>query len=162
MVNSAFEDCQIMAVQKSIRYQLELIPAVVQIQGDRYLLPETVINLITNAIKYTGEGGHVSVKLHTENDRAVFEVEDTGFGIPEDQQANLFQPFFRAKTKETRSINGTGLGLHLVKSIIEHHRGQMRFHSIYGQGSTFGFDLPLAAQPKPVKKRRATAKQSSP
>ena len=75
---------------------------------------------------------------------AVVTVEDTGYGIPESLQKRLFQPFYRAKTDETEHIEGTGLGLHLVKNIVERHNGQMIVHSVYGKGSIFGFMLPIA------------------
>ena len=70
------------------------------------------------------------------------EVEDTGLGVPEDQQARLFQPFFRASNVRSSQIEGTGLGLHLVKNIIERHGGLMRYESSSGKGSTFGFEIP--------------------
>jgi PAS domain S-box-containing protein len=158
LVSQAFEESRPQAVQKLIDYQLQLTSATLYAQGDRYLLPETFTNLIANAIKYTGHSGQVRVKLYAEETHAIFEVEDTGFGIPEDQQAKLFEPFFRVKTNETRDIPGSGLGLHLVKTIIERHGGEMRFRSVYGQGSTFGFELPLVAAPKAASKRRAAAK----
>jgi len=71
-------------------------------------------------------------------------VVDNGYGIPEDKQERLFQPFYRAKMQETESIQGTGLGLHLVKNIIERFSGTLVFKSIYKTGSTFGFDIPLS------------------
>jgi two-component system phosphate regulon sensor histidine kinase PhoR len=111
--------------------------------GNRTLLHETADNLLNNAIKYTPTGGQITVTLRLEEKQVIFEVQDSGFGIPQDQQDRLFQPFFRAQTKETRSIKGTGLGLHIVKSIIERHHGTLRFKSTYGAGSTFGFALPL-------------------
>jgi signal transduction histidine kinase len=74
---------------------------------------------------------------------AVFEVADNGYGIPADLQNDLFKPFFRVQSAETRAIDGTGLGLHLVKNIVERHNGHIIFESAYGQGSTFGFRLPL-------------------
>jgi signal transduction histidine kinase len=73
-------------------------------------------------------------------------VRDTGYGVPDDQQERLFSPFFRARTTETRFIEGTGLGLHLVKNIILRHEGEMMFESVYGKGSVFGFDIPLAGK----------------
>jgi two-component system phosphate regulon sensor histidine kinase PhoR len=103
-----------------------------------------VDNLIGNAIKYTPENGAVTVRLSSEAGGIIFEVEDTGFGIPADRQARLFQPFYRVKTAETRRVEGTGLGLHLVKNIVERHHGRIRFHSEYGKGSVFGFELPPA------------------
>lgn len=114
------------------------------VRADPAQLREAVGNLVGNAIKYTRSGGQISVKLSTEGAKVVFEVEDNGIGIPEDQQARLFQPFYRARTTETEKIEGTGLGLHLVKNIIERHGGSMRFKSVYGQGSTFGFALRMA------------------
>ena len=84
------------------------------------------------------------VRLRRNGKAAIFKVLDTGYGIPADQQERLFQPFFRARSREVENIDGTGLGLHLVKNIITRHEGEMLFDSIYGQGSTFGFHLPLA------------------
>src|SRR5690606_9465640 len=93
--------------------------------------------------------GSIYVSLEIEDNQAKVRVQDTGYGIPEDQQERLFSPFFRAKTTETRFIEGTGLGLHLVKNIIERHDGKMFFESIYGEGSNFGFDVPLPGK-KPL------------
>lgn len=74
---------------------------------------------------------------------ARFEVVDSGYGIAEEQQDKLFQPFFRVQSAETESIEGTGLGLYLVSKIVEHHGGRLIFFSKPGSGSTFGFELPL-------------------
>ncbi len=112
--------------------------------GEQTQLHEAVNNLVSNAIKYTPDGGTVNVLLTSEDDQLVFQVKDTGYGIPDNMQERLFQPFFRARTKETRHVEGTGLGLHLVKRIIERHHGEMVFHSEYGKGSTFGFRLPVS------------------
>ena len=113
------------------------------ILGDRTQITEAVKNLIDNAIKYTPEKGTIQINLYRDGDFVVFEVEDTGYGIPQDQQPDLFSPFYRAKTRETVEIKGTGLGLHLVKNIIERHGGTIIFKSEYKTGSTFGFRLPL-------------------
>jgi PAS domain S-box-containing protein len=122
----------------------------VAVLGDAAQLYEAATNLVSNAIKYTPDGGKIDVSLETQNGHLEFRVVDTGFGIPEEMQARLFEPFYRARTDETRSIEGTGLGLHLVKNIIERHGGQMIFSSVYGQGSTFGFRLPLSKDPLPT------------
>jgi signal transduction histidine kinase len=128
---------------KSIELALDIPDAPVQVLGDSVQIHEALANLISNAIKYTPEGGTIQVRLALNDRQAVVEVEDSGYGIPEEMQARLFQPFYRARSKETRHIEGTGLGLHLVKNIIERHSGKMIFHSVYHQGSTFGFELPL-------------------
>lgn len=114
------------------------------IRGDEPQLYEAITNLVGNAIKYTPDGGTITVSLDVDTDVVTFKVKDTGYGIPEDRQARLFEPFYRTKTAETAGINGTGLGLHLVKNIVKRHKGDVLFHSVYQQGSTFGFYLPCA------------------
>lgn len=141
LVQHAYDDALDRAKAKSLEYRLSVPEKRVMIEGDDAQFREAVENLIGNAIKYTQEGGAVRVNLSVSAGTATFEVEDTGIGIPEDQQARLFQPFFRASSPETNGIEGTGLGLHLVKNIVERHGGQMRFHSVYGKGSCFGFRL---------------------
>ncbi len=114
------------------------------VSGDSAQLYEAVINFVGNAVKYTHEGGQIDVRLYQANGNCVrLEVRDNGYGIPLDKQDKLFQAFYRAVTKETREIEGTGLGLHLTKNIIERQGGSLIFHSVYGEGSTFGFEMPL-------------------
>lgn len=113
------------------------------VQADSAQLHEAIFNLIENAVKYTYEHGRVEIKLYRMDGQARFSVTDTGIGIPAEYQGRLFEPFFRAKTPESVDIEGTGLGLHLVKNIIERYQGTMFFSSAYHQGSTFGFTMPL-------------------
>jgi len=112
------------------------------VMGDEAQLYEALSNLISNAIKYTPEGGQIRIELACDKEGVLFAVHDTGFGIPEDRQEDLFKPFYRPKTDETADIEGTGLGLHLVKNIVQRHNGTVLFHSVHGKGSTFGFKLP--------------------
>lgn len=114
------------------------------VNGDAIQLREAIDNLIENAIKYTRADGYIRVHLERREDEVVFEVEDNGFGIPTEKQQNLFQPFYRARTTDTLEIQGTGLGLHLVKNIVERHYGTVSVKSVHGVGSTFGFALPVA------------------
>jgi PAS domain S-box-containing protein len=114
------------------------------VYGDSVDLHEAIANLLGNAIKYTPNGGKIEACLRRDGDFAVLEIIDNGYGVPENQQEHLFQPFQRIKTAETHMIEGTGLGLYLVKKIVEKHGGSMIFESIYGEGSTFGFRMPLA------------------
>jgi two-component system sensor histidine kinase VicK len=135
-----------LAAQKRITLRLEITPQSSVVEGDEAQLREAIENLMQNAIKYTPEGGLISVRLHRQQDAIHFEVEDNGYGIPREQQARLFQPFYRAKMPATRNIEGTGLGLHLVKKIVERHTGHMHFMSEEGRGSTFGFRMPVRGQ----------------
>ncbi|MDQ7027463.1 MAG: histidine kinase N-terminal 7TM domain-containing protein [Anaerolineae bacterium] len=114
------------------------------VSGDESQLYEAVTNILGNASKYTPDGGSITVELGIDSDNTViYKVIDKGFGIPEDRQGRMFEPFYRAKVAEAANIDGTGLGMYLVKNIIERHNGDMIFHSVYQQGSTFGFKLPL-------------------
>jgi signal transduction histidine kinase len=143
IVDKAYQDHQEFARIKGQNYTVHLPEASVIVAGDAPQLKEAVDNLVSNAIKYTPDEGQVVVRLIQGAGFASIEVEDHGYGIPEEMQEHLFQPFYRARTEETRDIDGTGLGLHLVKNIIERHNGDMIFRSVYGKGSTFGFRLPV-------------------
>ena len=112
------------------------------IRGNTTELRQATSNLIDNAIKYTPEGGKIDVVLKRQEGTVRFEVVDTGYGVPEAEQPNLFQPFERVRTEETRSTEGTGLGLYIVKKIVERNGGEIIFSSEYSKGSTFGFTLP--------------------
>jgi len=116
----------------------------VLVNGDSLQIHEAVSNLINNAIKYTPDEGRIKVTLKAQDKQAIFSVIDTGYGIPENQQEKLFRPFFRAESQATKDIEGTGLGLHLVKNIIERHDGDISFKSTFGEGSTFTMSLPIS------------------
>jgi signal transduction histidine kinase len=131
------------ARQKRLDYRLHIDDKTISAWGDPAQIKEAIDNLIGNAVKYTPSQGRVEVSLKRDGDNLRVEVVDNGFGIPPELQNRLFQPFYRALIKETKDIDGTGLGLHLVKNIVERHNGQVTFTSTYGKGSTFGFSLPL-------------------
>jgi PAS domain S-box-containing protein len=131
-----------LAQQKHMHLALKIMETPIMMSGDEAQLREAIDNLIQNAIKYTPDGGCIAIRLYKHTTDLHFEVEDSGYGIPRDQQANLFQPFYRSRTSVTQHIEGTGLGLHLVKKIIERHRGHVIFNSVEGKGSVFGFSIP--------------------
>ncbi|MFZ4828772.1 MAG: ATP-binding protein [Phototrophicaceae bacterium] len=134
--------------EQPVRLSLSASEEPLWVLGDLSFLREAIDNLILNAIKYTPADKRVEIKVmpHNNHAEAHFTVCDEGYGIPLEQQAKLFQPFYRVKSKETRSIQGTGLGLYLVKTIIKRHGGEIIFESEYGKGSTFGFRLPLLSE----------------
>ncbi len=111
--------------------------------GDEQQLREAINNIVGNAVKYTPEGGKIHIGLTHADDKALITVKDNGIGIPQEAQDRLFQEFYRVKTLETVDIQGTGLGLSLVKSIIEAHKGRVWVESEEGQGSTFFIELPI-------------------
>lgn len=117
------------------------VDAGVTVRGDALRLKHVVLNLGDNAVKYTPEGGHVSIHLQAAARNAVLEVTDTGTGISAEDLPRLFDRLFRADAAD-RSTAGTGLGLAIVKRIVDVHRGAVEVQSRPGQGSTFTVRLP--------------------
>lgn len=144
IARQVYDEYQPQAAQKQLRMGLTVQPGPLKVLGDEAQLYEVFANLLNNAIKYTPAQGQIEITLWPDGQQIILEVRDSGYGVPEEVQSRLFQPFFRAKTDETIGVEGTGLGLYMVKRIIERHGGKMRFSSVYGQGSTFGFELPHA------------------
>jgi signal transduction histidine kinase len=122
----------------------------VTIQGDALQLRQALRNLVSNAIKYTPNGGTITLSLACEADAVKIKIQDTGYGISLDDLPFIFDRFYRARHKETKDIQGNGLGLAIVKSIIERHGGQVQVESKPGAGSCFSFSLPLIQQDLPA------------
>jgi hypothetical protein len=112
------------------------------ISGDYARIAQLLDNLVSNAIKFTGEGGRVDVRVHQERERVVVEVRDSGIGIPVDEQPFLFQRFYRTSTATEQAIQGTGLGLAISKAIVDAHAGRIAVASDEGAGTTFRVELP--------------------
>ena len=132
--------------QEIIKIIPESIPT---IKVDPKLIRHTYMNLLTNAIKYTPEGGKVTVTLKLEGDNLMSSVRDTGMGIPSHQHEQIFKKFFRADNAAKVETDGTGLGLYLAKQIVEKSGGSIGFESSEGGGSRFWFSLPLSGS-KPI------------
>jgi signal transduction histidine kinase len=98
---------------------------------------------VDNAIKYTGEGGSVHLSVDLQGDCVVLAVRDSGFGLSEEQQTRIFEEFYRVRSKQTATIPGTGLGLALVKRLVEMHAGRILVESAPDKGSTFRVILAL-------------------
>jgi PAS domain S-box-containing protein len=113
------------------------------LSGDPARLAQLVDNLISNAIKFTPAGGRVLVRLARSNGSAVLEVEDTGMGISADEQAHLFERFYRTRSAGENAIPGTGLGLSIAQEIAQAHGGHIGVTSEEGVGTTFRVELPL-------------------
>ena len=113
------------------------------VRGVARELGEVFVNLLSNAIKYTPQGGRITLSAGREGEQITVAVRDTGHGIPAEDLEKVFQRFYRVRTPETRHIVGTGLGLPIVKRVVEEHGGQVRAQSQPGQGSTFIVTLPV-------------------
>jgi signal transduction histidine kinase len=111
--------------------------------GDRGRLGQVLDNLVSNALKFTAAGGSVDVRVSSRGGEALIEVVDTGIGIAEEDQGRLFDRFFRSSEATERAIPGTGLGLTIVKAIVERHDGSIEVESAAGKGTTMRVRLPV-------------------
>jgi PAS domain S-box-containing protein len=112
------------------------------VQGDEERLTQVLSNLISNAIKYSPDGGNIAVSGRFDDDHVYIAVTDQGIGIPAGEQDRIFDRFYRVESALSRRTQGAGLGLYLVKSVIEAHNGRIWVSSNPGKGSTFVFTLP--------------------
>lgn len=128
-----------------VAVQTSLVPVIVH--GDRSLLHEVVVNLLSNAVRYNRAGGQVRIGLEARDGTCVLTVEDDGEGIPEDALPHVFERFFRVDAARTRARGGSGLGLSITRWIVEAHAGSITAASRLGSGSTFTVTLPLAPAP---------------
>lgn len=128
---------------KSISLQVSIESDLPKIWGDSQELERALVNLIENAIKFTDAGGQVAVSVSCEERSIVFTVSDTGIGIPKEQHEQVYDRFFRGRQPGAEHISGSGLGLSLVKAIVESHQGTISLQSAVGQGTTFRVCLPL-------------------
>ncbi len=113
-----------------------------EIEADPRQVKQVLLNLITNAIKFTPEGGVVSVDVSVKSAGIIVQVADTGIGIAADDLARLAKPFEQVENENTREVEGTGLGLALSKSLVELHGGNFKIESVVGEGTTVIFTLP--------------------
>jgi len=142
ILESLVEFIQARAKEKNISLNLEKSDLPL-INADMKSMEEVFSNLITNAIIYTPEGGKVDVSGEIKGDFVGVSISDTGYGIAPDELHRIFDKFYRSKTEKTRNIVGTGLGLPIVKSIVEAHNGTVKVASEEGVGSTFYVRLPI-------------------
>jgi signal transduction histidine kinase len=108
---------------------------------DKKLLRQLLSNLLINAIKYSPRGGQIRFELTCQDNKAIFQIQDQGIGIPKEDQPRLFEFFYRAKN--VGAIAGTGLGLAILKTCVDLHRGEITVDSEVGVGTRFTVSLPL-------------------
>ncbi len=133
------------AEAQSIQIKINAPETLPPVMANRRNMEGVISNLITNAIKYSPDGGQITVSVSTEDDYLCIRVKDSGIGISQEDIKLIFQQFYRVKNEKTRQINGTGLGLAIVKRIVESHEGRIKVESLPGEGSTFTVLLPLGS-----------------
>jgi signal transduction histidine kinase len=146
------------AKERRIRLEQELRPGT-SMRGDRAQLGLLLSSLVDNALRYTSSRGTIRVRLDTcDNDnKATFQVADTGRGIPASELPRIFERFYRVDKARDRQSGGTGLGLSIVRHVAESHGGTVHVESELGQGSTFTVVLPVAGPPSPFGPSRQAA-----
>ena len=136
------------AAAKSVALMLNCCPGTDTVVVDREQLDRALLNLLTNAVKFTPAGGTVTLQARREGADLVFTIADTGVGIPEDEQDRLFTRFFRSSVATRMAIQGTGLGLVIVKRIVEEHGGTISIVSTPGVGTTVTVTIPAGDTPE--------------
>ena len=137
------------AERSGISLELRTEPDVDTVWADELKLKQLVLNLLTNAVKFTEAGGSVTVTARKNGDVSEVTVRDTGIGIADDERERIFEAFQRGGRVVRTTTEGTGLGLTLSKRIVELHGGRLWIESVLGEGSLFGFSLPPARAPSP-------------
>jgi signal transduction histidine kinase len=139
-------DYQQQAAEKRIDLQLKLPPKLPVIRGDRDKITLALHNLVGNALKYTPDGGKVTIGVEVDGKQVAVSVTDTGIGISPDDAEKIFERFYRAKDPRVAKITGSGLGLTLAREVIRMHGGDITVESQIDQGSTFTMTLPFKAE----------------
>jgi signal transduction histidine kinase len=148
LAGTEVESMRAAAERKAVGIALDAPQDVPALEGDPTRLTQLLDNLISNAVKFTPEGGTVTVAVSADPDAVSVAVHDTGVGIPADELQRIFERFFRASTAASSGVSGTGIGLAIVQSIAEAHGGSVAAESEVGAGTTFTVTLPLHPAPE--------------
>ena len=148
IANESAERLRLFAERQGVTLRVERHPSLPPVRGDEERISQVFVNLLHNAVKFSPDGGDVSVTLRTDDGRIVTSIADHGVGIPRAAQARIFERFYKVDRARVRGeTGGTGLGLAIARHIIEQHGGSIWVESTEGAGSTFSFGLPIVPEP---------------
>ncbi|TSA34717.1 MAG: sensor histidine kinase [Porphyromonadaceae bacterium] len=142
LVQKVVSTVQILAADKSIEFNFYFDNSILKIVGNPFTLEELFSNLLMNAVKYTPPGGHIGLSVKNQPDQIIAEVSDSGIGIPKEELSKIFDEFYRASNVPKDIKTGSGLGLSIVKQIIENHQGRIWVASEVGVWTRVTFTLP--------------------
>lgn len=141
LIRDLSDDIEVLCQQKGLKLKTDIITGFIVV-GDRVMLRQLFLNLLNNAIRYTPEGGSISVGMRTEKQKAAVIIDDTGIGIPAKDLPHIFERFYRVDKAHSRTEGSSGLGLSICQHIAEAHDGKIKVKSQPGKGSTFTVWLP--------------------
>ncbi|MEW6380621.1 MAG: ATP-binding protein [bacterium] len=142
LLRDCFQTVRAQALSKGINFTVDMADKMPNLLLDKDLIEVAILNLLTNAIKYTPAMGEVTLQGIVEEESVLIRVTDSGYGIPEDEINHIFDKFFRSSKEEVKKEPGTGLGLSLAMNIVQLHKGDIRVESKWGSGSSFTIILP--------------------
>lgn len=134
---------EIAAKEKKQTIEILIEPDIPNVVADKDGIEQVILNIISNAIKYTPDKGHIKVNARTEEDNVIITVQDNGIGIPEGDLDRIFERFYRVDKARSRALGGTGLGLSIAKQIVESHNGHIKIRSEYNVGTEVDVILPI-------------------
>ncbi len=133
-----------LAQHKSLTFEVQMAPGDPFLKGVRVYLQEALLNVLMNSLKYTKEGGKITLQVRSEGAWLRVKITDTGIGIPSEDMPKIFTEFYRARNAKALLKKGTGLGLSIAKKIVEMHRGEINIESRLGEGTCVSLSIPLA------------------
>ncbi len=153
LVDETVDELRHVVEEQKLTFEVEIESGLPPILCDIDQFKRALVNLVENAFKFTPTGGRVSLSVRAEPECVIFIIADNGVGIPEEAQARVFDRFFRVNQAGTEHVSGSGLGLSLVKTVIDNHKGKIWLTSRVGQGTTFYIQIPAvspAVEPRSV------------
>jgi signal transduction histidine kinase len=146
VAGSAVRAMQFPLAQQGFDLRISVQQDMPELQADADAIQQAILNLLTNAMKYSGDSREIDLRVAAKDGEAVIEVTDRGLGLTPEEQKHIFEKFYRAPSHESRLIAGTGLGLTLVAHIAKAHHGRVEVESAPGSGSTFSMSIPMGGE----------------